>query len=196
MKLNLQTLGILIGVISGIISIPPALINAYQITFHKPMPKLEVKPSKSISFSSNASRTTITVSFGLLLYNKGDANEEIQSSNVYFGMADDPKLGITFTDESLVFKQGENDYDMQRPIRKDQDQSIRCEFTSSFNDLLRHMFMRQEKPHALLIEMVGQNSRQTYKAKLQFDLGADVSASFLNPAVQPINQSIACTVEQ
>jgi hypothetical protein len=196
MKLNLQTLAILIGVISGIISIPPALINAYQIIFHKPTPKLEVKPSKSISLSSNPSRTTITVSFGLLLYNKGDANEEIQSSNVYFGMADDPKLGITFTDESLLFKQGENDYDMQRPIRKDQDQSIRCEFTSSFSDLLRQMFMRQERPHALLIEMVGQNSRQTYKAKLQFDLGTDVAKSFLNPAAQSINQAIACTVEQ
>jgi hypothetical protein len=181
-----ERIGLLIGVIGGIISIPKGLIDGWQAieqTFYA-KPKLIIERSAPLSLTYDPKQKILTLSFGLILQNKGDDSEAIERCSGYLGVPGDATRRAAFDDTDIIFKDGGNQIPKNLPIQKGGEyRPITCEITSYFTDQLRAMFSQHETERELVLSLSGQNQR-SYSVRFGFDFGDGIASTLFDPTLQ------------
>lgn len=182
MKITAERIGIIIGVIGGIISIPKGAMEAYETFFAKP--KLIIERSAPLTLTSDPKQKTLTLSFGLILQNKGNDSEAIERCSAYLGVPGDASRREDFSDPDIIFKSDGNQIPKNLPIQKGGDyRPITCEITSQITEPLRAIFNQHETQRQLIFALYGQANR-SYSISFDFDFGSDIASTLLDPSLR------------
>jgi hypothetical protein len=183
-KITWGGIGIIIGVIGGLISIPKGLVEAYQTIFKKP--KLVIERSAPVSIMYDPRRKIITFSCGLILENKGNDSEAIEKCAAYFGVPGDIPGRAVFDDSEVTFKDSGNTLAKVVVIPKDGGivRIQTCEITSEVTKEVLTLFNQHETKRELVIQLFGRADKLYTSDPFHFDFGPDVVAKLSDPKLQ------------
>jgi hypothetical protein len=183
MKLDWKNVGIIIGLVGGLISIPKSAIEGWRTIFGKP--ELEVWRSAPVSLTYDPKHGSLQCSFGVLLHNTGNRAEVINTLSAYFGLPDDPSRRVAFSGNDITLKEGANEIPKVLPIEQNMAKTLTCEINVALSDSMRDLFTQHETSRELVLDLGGENSR-SYPAVFRFDVSENVTKLLFDSEGPPI----------
>jgi hypothetical protein len=183
MKASLQQIGFIIGLIGGLISIPRGLVDTYQTMFKRP--DLHIEPTTDqVLFTYTPQWNKLIISFGMILLNKGNDSEAIESCSAYLGVPSDAARSVSFTNREIIFKENGHPSPMNDPIQEGTRRLITCEITTDATEKLHAIFGEYATTQRLVIDCYGQNHRFYPGTKIDLDFSGIFTASLFDSSLQ------------